>query len=81
MGMFKASHRRVLNDVRNEIMAYFKVWAHRPVLIGQIALELKCSLQEAEDFLTGLVSEGVIYVMTEQEALQRGVIHGYRLKK
>lgn len=76
-GPFKASYRRTTGDVKTPILAYFNAHPHRPVLIGQIATELKCSLSDAEAYLADLCDEGVVRELASQEALKFGVRHGY----
>jgi len=62
-------------EYRKEILKYF---AERPyVLIGQVAMMAKCSLIEAEKYLMSLEREGLIRLMTAQEARQHGVKHCY----
>lgn len=51
----------------------------RHVLIGQVALLLRCSLAEAESLLETLRSEGLVRLLTVPEARLQGITHGYCL--
>jgi hypothetical protein len=52
----------------------------RHVLIGQVALLLRCSLAEAESILETLRSEGLVRLLTVPEANLQGITHGYCLR-
>lgn len=75
--VFKASYRPTTSEVSGTILSYFLKHPHRPVLIGQVATELKCSLTEAERYLGDLCGQGEIRELPPQEALKFGVRHGY----
>jgi predicted ArsR family transcriptional regulator len=84
MSMFKASPKVTLDEVRAPILAYFArktLRPRRPVLLGQIATELKCSLNIAEGYLQSLVEEGLIREMTPEETKDHGILHGFFLNQ
>lgn len=64
---------------REEILKLFNSSHYRAfVLIGEVAILAKCSLNDAETYLNELVEDGLIRLMTPQEAKGFGVRHGYR---
>lgn len=63
-------------DTRGAILEYFKRHLHRPVLIGQIALALKCSLVDAEAGIQALVDGGEVREVTPKEAERFGINYG-----
>lgn len=79
--MTAESKRPPLCDVRELILAYFKKWAHRPVLTGQISLELRSFLDDAQRWLDELEAEEVIRQLTPEELKKYGLVHGYMLVK
>lgn len=82
MSMFKATRKPTLEDVQGTILAYFArktLRPQRPVLLGQIATELRCSLNDAEGYLQALVEEGLIREMTAEETKDHGILHGFFL--
>jgi len=63
------------SEFREEILRYFE---DRPyVLIGRVATMCRCSLDDAERYLIELESEGLIRLMTPEEARGMGVRHAY----
>lgn len=76
-GPFKASHQPTTAEVKGVILTYFRRHPSRPVLIGQIATELKCPLSVAEGYLTDLCNEGEIQELTTAGAAKYGFRHGY----
>lgn len=73
----KSNYARPLIEVREPILAYFKRWHQRPVLIGQISMELRCSLREVEGYLEELMDEGQIREATALECKESGITFGY----
>lgn len=49
----------------------------KPTLVGHVALELDCSLAEAERELNGLVAEGLIRPVTPREMQEHDIRGGY----
>lgn len=78
------SPRPMVSHVKDRVLAYFNQKSlppERPVLTGQIAMELQCSLKEAESYLEELVDGGAIRELLPNEARTYGISHGYFLTR